>query len=305
MPARGAALPLPDPTLLLRSPAFEVTACALGLAVGSFANVCIHRLPGDYQPATGRLAWAIDLWQDVRSVVHPPSHCPHCERPIRPWDNVPILSWLALRGRCRHCRAPIAWRYPAVEAANGALWLALAVMRGPTWATLASMLLVTALLVLSLIDLEHQLLPDAITLPGIVLGLVASFLRDGLVGLGGAALAAAGGWLTFAFVKIAWKKLRHVDALGKGDWKLAAMLGAFFGWGRLLLTVFLATVSGALVGVLLLVFRKGGWQSALPFGTFLGAAGIVMAFFGDEIVIRHRELALWFGDAVRAWFLGG
>ena len=121
-------MPAPDWSLLLRTPAFETTAFLMGLVVGSFANVCIHRLPRDTEPATGPFAAAIDVWRQVRSVVHPPSHCPGCGQPIRPWDNVPVLSWLALRGRCRSCRAPIAWRYPAVEAATGALWLALAVL---------------------------------------------------------------------------------------------------------------------------------------------------------------------------------
>jgi leader peptidase (prepilin peptidase)/N-methyltransferase len=128
--------------------------------VGSFANVCIHRLPLEQEPATGRFAWAIDLWRQVSSVVHPPSHCPRCGRPIRPWDNVPIASWLALRGRCRSCRAPISWRYPAVEASNGLLWLGLAAMRGPAVQTVVAMALAAALLVLALIDLEHQLLPS-------------------------------------------------------------------------------------------------------------------------------------------------
>ena len=299
-------MPAPDWTLLLRTPAFETTALLLGLVVGSFANVCIHRLPLEREPATGRFAWAIDLWRQVSSIVHPPSHCPRCGRPIRPWDNVPIASWLALRGRCRSCRAPISWRYPAVEATNGLLWLALAVTRGPAAQTLVAMVFVTALLVLTLIDLEHQLLPDAVTLPGVALGLAASALPGSPVRPLEAGLAAAGGWLAFALVALAWKKLRHIDALGEGDWKMAAMLGAFFGWERLLLTVLLASASGALVGVVALVSRTGGWRSKLPLGTFLGLAGIVMVFFGDAILVGYRELALSFADALLArGLLGG
>ena len=299
-------MPAPDWTLLLRTPAFETTALLLGLVVGSFANVCIHRLPLEREPASGRFAWAIDVWRQVLSIVHPPSHCPLCGRPIRPWDNVPIASWLALRGRCRSCRAPISWRYPAVEATNGLLWLALAVTRGPSAQTLVAMVFVTALLVLTLIDLEHQLLPDAVTLPGVALGLAASALPGSPVRPLEAGLAAAGGWLAFALVALAWKKLRHIDALGEGDWKMAAMLGAFFGWERLLLTVLLASASGALVGVLALVSRTGGWRSKLPLGTFLGLAGIVMVFFGDAILVGYRELALSFADALLArGLLGG
>jgi len=297
-------MPAPDWSLLLRTPAFETTAFLLGLVVGSFANVCIHRLPRDTEPASGPFAPAIDLWRQILSVVHPPSHCPRCGQPIRPWDNLPILSWLALRGRCRSCRAPISWRYPAVEAANGALWLALALTRGPSAQALVGMALVTALLVLSLIDLEHQLLPDAITLPGTAVGLAASFLPGSPVGPLESVLAAAGGWLAFASVALAWKKLRGVDALGEGDWKMAAMLGSFLGWERLLLTVLLASASGALVGVAAMATRRGGWQSRLPLGTFLGVAGIAMVLCGDAMLVRYRELAASLAEVLLAGHRG-
>jgi leader peptidase (prepilin peptidase)/N-methyltransferase len=298
-------MPAPDWSLLLRTPAFETTAFLLGLVIGSFGNVCIHRLPRDYEPASGRFAWAIDLGRQAFSVVHPGSHCPSCARAIRPWDNVPLLSWLLLGGRCRDCRAPIAWRYPAVEAANGLLWLALAVLRGPSLATLVSMLLATALLVLGLIDLEHQLLPDAITLPGIALGLLASLLPGSPVRPAGALAAAAGGWLGFALIAYAWKRLRHVDALGEGDWKLAAMLGAFFGGERLMLTVLLASAAGALTGFAMLVFGTAGWRSKLPLGSFLGAAGIAMLLAGDSLIRAHRALQAQLAGWMLSWGLFG
>jgi len=297
-------MPAFDWTSLLRTPAFEATALLLGLVVGSFANVCIHRLPRDTEPATGPFAVVIDLWRQILSVVHPPSHCPRCGQPIRAWDNVPVLSWLALRGRCRSCRAPIAWRYPAVEAANGALWLVLAVTRGPGGQTLVAMLLVSALLVLSLIDLEHQLLPDAITLPGTAAGIAASFLPGSPVVPLESALAAAGGWLAFAVVAFAWKKLRRIDALGEGDWKMAAMLGSFLGWERLLLNVLLASASGALVGAVALLTRRGGWRSKLPLGTFLGVAGIAMVLWGDTLLVRYRELSVSLADGLFAAYRG-
>jgi leader peptidase (prepilin peptidase)/N-methyltransferase len=263
-------LPLPDWTLLLRTPAFEVTASLLGLAAGSFANVCIHRLP------------------QGRSVVIPPSRCPRCEVLIRPWDNVPVLSWLLLRGRCRGCRAPISARYPAVEAATGLLWLGLAALRGPSLQTTVSMLLVTALLVLSLIDLEHQILPDTITLPGILVGLAASFLPGSPVGPLGAAAAAGAGWLAFAAVARAYQSTRGVEGLGQGDWKMAAMLGAFLGWQKMLLTVLLASVGGTVVGLALIAARGRDMRYALPFGTFLGAAGILVVFLGDPLLEWYR-----------------
>jgi leader peptidase (prepilin peptidase)/N-methyltransferase len=297
-------MPFPDWTLPLRPPDFEVAALLFGLVFGSFANVCIHRLPRDHEPATGRFALAIGLWRQMRSLVQPASHCPTCGRPIRPWDNVPILSWLVLRGRCRSCGARIAWRYPVVEAANGALWLALAVTRGPSLQTMLAMLLVTALLILSVIDLEHQLLPDAITLPGIALGLAASFLPGSPLRPLGAAAAAAGGWLGFALVAFAWRTLRHIDALGEGDWKMAALLGSFFGWERLLLTVLLASASGALVGLLIVLVGRGGWRSKLPLGTFLGAAGVVMVFFGDATLAWYRRVTVSSSDAILLWYRG-
>ena len=262
-------MPLPDWTLLLRTPAFEVTALLLGLVVGSFANVCIHRIP---------------LGQ---SIVSPPSRCPSCQALIRPRDNVPVLGWLLLRGRCRDCRAPIPARYPLVEATNGGLWLALAVTRGPGVQTAVSMLVVTALLVLSLIDLDHMLLPNVITLPGILLGLVAAALPGSPLAPLEAATAAAAGYLAFAAIWWLWKKLRGLDALGQGDWKLAAMLGACLGWQRMLLTDFIACLLGAFVGVVLL--RRHG-QEKLPLGTFLGAAGILVVFVGDPLLSWYRGL---------------
>jgi leader peptidase (prepilin peptidase) / N-methyltransferase len=267
-----ASMPGPDWTLLLRTPAFEGTALLLGLVVGSFANVCIHRLPRR------------------ESVVSPPSRCPACRALIRPRDNVPVLGWLLLGGRCRACRAPISWRYPAVEAANGLLWLALAAQGGARPRTLVLMALVTALLVLSLIDLEHQILPDAITLPGVALGLAASVLPGSPVTPLAAAAAAAGGFLAFAAVAKAYERLRGIEGLGQGDWKMAAMLGAFLGWPMLLLTVLLASVAGTVVGLGAVALRGRDMRYALPLGTFLGAAGILVAFLGPALLDWYRGL---------------
>jgi leader peptidase (prepilin peptidase)/N-methyltransferase len=265
-------MPAPDWSLLLRSPAFEVTALLLGLIVGSFANVCIHRLPRG------------------TSVVHPPSRCPACGTLIKAYDNLPVLGWLLLRGRCRACRVPISWRYPVVEAANGLLWLALAFWHGPAPRTFVEMAFVTALLVLSLIDLDHQILPDVITLPGLGLGLAASFLPGSPVTPLVALLASAGGWLTFASVAKAYEKTRGVEGLGQGDWKLAALLGAFLGWQKLLLTVLVASLGGTVVGLLAIALRGRDMRYALPFGTFLGAAGVLAVFLGDVLLGWYRGL---------------
>jgi leader peptidase (prepilin peptidase)/N-methyltransferase len=265
-------MPAPDWSLLLRTPAFETTAFLLGLVVGSFANVCIHRLP---------------LGQ---SVVSPPSRCPACGTLIKAYDNLPVLGFMLLRGRCRSCRAAISWRYPAVEAANGLLWLALAWRHGPTLRSLVEMTLVTALLVLSLIDLEHQILPDVITLPGVALGLAASFLPGSPLTPLASALAAAGGWLAFAAVAKAYQKARGVEGLGQGDWKLAALLGAFLGWQKMLLTVLLASLAGTVVGLLAIALRGRDLRYALPLGTFLGAAGVLVVFLGDALLGWYRGL---------------
>jgi leader peptidase (prepilin peptidase) / N-methyltransferase len=258
----------------LRTPLFEGASLAFGLLVGSFANVCIHRLPGQ------------------ESVVSPPSRCPSCGARIRPWDNIPLLSYLLLRGRCRSCRAPISLRYPAVEAANGLAYLGLAVRGGPTPQTGVQMILVSALLILSLIDLDHHLLPDAITRPGIALGLAASFLPGSPVKPLAAAAAALGGYVVLFAVARAYRRLRGGEGLGQGDWKMAAMLGAFLGWQKLLLVVLLASLSGTVVGLAFVIFWGRTLRYALPLGTFLGIAGIIVVFAGDPLLA-------WYGGLFR------
>jgi leader peptidase (prepilin peptidase) / N-methyltransferase len=264
-------LALPDWSDFLRSPVFETFSFLVGLIVGSFANVCIHRLP-------------LGL-----SVVSPPSRCPHCESLVRPYDNVPLVSFLLLGGRCRECRTLIPLRYPAVEAANGFIYLALAVLFGPSLQTAVAMALSTALLVLSLIDLDHHILPDAITLPGIAAGLLASLLPGSPLGIVQAAAAALGGYLVMLGVAKGYELLRGVEGLGQGDWKMAAMLGAFLGWQKLLLTIFLASLLGTLVGLVLVAWKGGTLQKKLPLGTFLGGAAIVCLFAGDALVVWYRS----------------
>jgi len=255
---------------LLRSPLFETVAFLVGLIVGSFANVCIYRVPAG------------------ESVVSPPSRCPRCGEGISALDNVPVLSFLWLSGRCRHCRTLIPLRYPAVELANGLVWLGLAGLGGARPQTFVAMLLATALLVLSLIDLDHHLLPNVITLPGIALGLLASFLPGSPVTPFEAAAAAAGGYLAFLVVAEVYEKVRGVEGLGQGDWKMTAMLGAFLGWQKMLLVVFLASVAGTVIGLALVAFRGRDTKYALPLGTFLGGAGIAALFVGDPLLDWYR-----------------
>jgi leader peptidase (prepilin peptidase)/N-methyltransferase len=264
---------------LLRPPFWEWTAAAVGLIVGSFANVCIHRIPRD------------------EPIGSPPSRCPGCGSPIRPWDNIPVMSYILLRGRCRTCGTRISARYPLVEAANALAYWGVAVAYGPSLAAAIAMALVTALLVLSLIDLDHRILPDVITRPAIVVGIAASFAihRTGLENgareaglIGGtfwweAPAAAVAGYAAFALIAWAGRQYYGQEALGRGDWKLAAMLGAFLGFKGLLLTVFIGSLLGAMIGLSLVALRKASRTTPIPFGTFLGLAGIAVVLAGAPI----------------------
>jgi leader peptidase (prepilin peptidase)/N-methyltransferase len=288
---------------------FAACSFLFGLVFGSFANVVIHRLPDRDPPDAGDQASDLpvpqgrlrDLWSRVAEDLRPDwrailrswrrvsepsrSRCPRCGAWIAAFDNLPVVSFLVLGGRCRQCRAPISWRYPAVELLNGLLWAGIALMYGPNPRTLLLMLLATALVALAAIDAEIQQLPDAITIPGVLLGLVASQLNPwpsvDPVALLTAALSAAGGYLALAILGLSWGSLRGMEGFGQGDWKMVAMLGAFLGAKALLLTVLIASFVGSLVGVVLIRLERGGWQSKLPLGTFLSLAGILVLFVGD------------------------
>jgi len=250
---------------------FPWVALAFGLVVGSFANVCVYRLPLG------------------RSVVWPASSCPLCSAPISPRDNVPVLGFLLLGGFCRSCRQPIALRYPAVEAANGALYYWLAARGGAAPATFVAMGLATALLVLSLIDAEHHLLPDAITLPGIAVGVAASFLPGGPEPLE-SVLAAVFGYLGMAFVARAAEWHYGHEALGQGDWKMVAMLGAFLGARATLLTLLIATAAGAAFGLALIASGSGSRRTRVPLGTFLGLAALCVLLCGERLLAWYEGL---------------
>jgi leader peptidase (prepilin peptidase)/N-methyltransferase len=247
-------------------------ALGTGLIVGSFANVCIHRLP-------------LGL-----SIVSPPSRCPSCGAPIRPWDNVPVLSYLALLGRCRACRAPISIRYPLVEATNGVLYLAAALAFGPTLRAAYTMAFLTALLVLCLIDLDHRILPDKITLPFVAIGVAANGFHLLPAGLAASLAGALGGYLGFLAIALAYRRSRGIDGLGEGDWKMAAMLGASLGWRSLLLVVLAGSLLGTIVGLALIGLGGRSRQYALPFGTFLAIAGALAVFVGDPVLSWYARL---------------
>jgi len=242
----------------------------LGLAVGSFLNVCIHRLP--------RKA----------SIVQPPSSCPNCGYVLRWLDNIPVVSYLMLGGRCRQCRTPISIRYPIVEMLTMAIFVLHYVVFGADVILVPRLLFACVLIVLFAIDLEHHLLPNVITLPGIVVGLafstmVSPGLVDALIGtvLGGAML-----WL----IGEAYYRYAGVEGMGGGDVKMLAMIGAFLGWQLVILTLVFSSFAGALVGLLVIAIRRGGMKYALPYGTFLSLAALVSSLFGAGIVDWYLRL---------------
>jgi len=235
-----------------------------GLVIGSFLNVCIYRLPRD------------------QSIVWPASRCTTCGREISWYENIPVVSYAVLGGRCRTCGEHISLMYPLVEVLTAAVFVATYAAFGLSWLLPVRLLFGCAMIVLLVIDLQHQILPNEITLPGIVAGLAASFVaepgwRDSLIG------AAAGGGVLW-FVAWAYERLRHQEGLGFGDVKMLAMIGAFLGWQLMLLTLVAASLLGSLTAGVLLVARRADWQSKLPLGTFLAIAAIPVSVVGMAVV---------------------
>ena len=235
-----------------------------GLAVGSFLNVCIYRLPRG------------------ESLAFPASHCPSCRRTLAWFENVPVVGWLALRGRCRTCGEAISPMYPIVEVTTGAVFVAGYWFYG--WMPLlpVRLLFACAMIVLFAIDLHHHILPNVITVPGAVAGLAFSLVLPpgwlaSLIGV----LAGAG--VLFAIAET-YYRLRGIEGLGMGDVKMLAMIGAFLGWKLMLVTLVLASLSGSIVGVAVVLSGRGGMKFALPFGTFLAVGALVAAVAGEPIV---------------------
>ena len=237
-----------------------------GLAIGSFLNVVAYRLPRG------------------ESLAAPPSHCPNCGTPIRWFDNVPVLGWLLLRGRCRSCHEPISWRYPAVELATGVLFALVAATQDETIRVVLGVLLVTTLVPITLIDLDTRRIPNAITLPAAIAALVAGLALD----LDFVPEQLIAGAAAFAFFFAA--AYLYPRGMGMGDVKLAGVLGLYLG-RAVGPAIFIALITGVLVGVVIIarVGQEAGRKTAVPFGPFLALGGLIAFFVGDQIVDAYLD----------------
>ncbi|MBN7795391.1 prepilin peptidase [Parahaliea mediterranea] len=264
---------------------------ALGLVVGSFLNVVIYRLPlmmeASWRAECAVLLEVDDATERPRlSLAVPNSHCPHCKAPVRPWQNIPVISYLALRGKCASCGAGISPRYPLVELATGLASLFLAIHFGASPALAGALLFTWALIALTMIDIDHQLLPDNITLPllwlGLLFNLAGTFapLRDAVIG-------AIAGYLCLWTVYWVFKLLTGKEGMGYGDFKLLAALGAWMGWQALPMIVLLSSLVGAVVGIALMVIRRRGREVPIPFGPYLAMAGWLALVWGDSIMASY------------------
>ena len=276
---------------LIPPPLMYVVVGVFGAIIGSFLNVVIHRLPRE------------------ESIVLPGSRCPECGATIAFYDNVPVMSYLLLGGRCRACKTDISARYPAVEALTAALWVIVVWHDGLTWALPFDLVFVTAITALVFIDAEHMLLPNAITYPGIAFSLIArvalpylmgrphfddlDMLLDGMLAgmplwaasLVGAFIGALVGGGSLWLMGWTWEKLRGIEAMGLGDVKMMFMVGAYLGWRLTILNIFLGVLSGSLIGIFLMLRRgKRDMQMLLPFGVFLGIGAIAALLVGSQMI---------------------
>lgn len=271
-------------------------ALLLGLVIGSFLNVLILRLPrkmyaehaaecaqDDAESPPNRL-FGLDF------LISPPSTCPKCGHAIRAWENIPVVSWLLLKGRCSNCSTSISIRYPLVELVTGLLTMGVVWHFGITIASLALCFLLWGLLALTMIDIDEQLLPDQLTLPLLWLGLLLN-INETFVPLSDAVIGAAAGYLSLWLVFQLFRLLTGKEGMGYGDFKLFALFGAWFGWQILPLVLLLSSLVGAVIGIGQIVFRGRDHQIPIPFGPYLAIAGLVAMFWGDQINQTYLQLA--------------
>jgi len=272
---------------------FIVVSVLVGLAIGSFLNVVIHRLPKmmerEWLNQCAELRGEAAVAGEPYSIIRPRSRCPHCDRPIAALENIPILSFLLLRGRCKGCAKPIGWRYPLVEALTGTLFGVVAWRFGPGLAAAGAMVFAGAMIALAFIDFDTQLLPDDITLPLLWLGLLSN-TSGTFTDLTSAVIGATAGYLSLWSVYWLFKLLTGKEGMGYGDFKLLAAIGAWLGWQVLPLTILVSSLVGALVGVALIVLARHGRNVPIPFGPYLAAAGIIALMWGKPLTQAYLGL---------------
>ena len=237
----------------------------IGICIGSFLNVCIFRIP------------------EGKSIVYPPSACPACGNGISWYDNIPIISYLLLRGKCRHCRYPISIRYPLVELLTGLFAWITWMTFGFQWDTIIYFVLIAALIMIAFIDLDNRIIPDIISLPGIPLGFIASFALSNVTWLESLIGVIIGGG-SLLIIAVGYKMLTGKEGMGGGDIKLLAMIGAFLGWQGVLFTIMISSFTGTIVGLMLMLRSNQGTKLAVPFGPFLAIGAISYLFFGPQLI---------------------
>lgn len=281
-------------------PALIVASLAIGLVIGSFLNVVAFRLPLMMQRAwraeAAEAEGTAPVEEERFDLVWPGSRCPHCRHPIAAIQNIPVLSYLLLRGRCAHCRTGISPRYPIVEAVTGILSVIVAIRFGATWATPAALVLTWYLIALSLIDLDHKLLPDSMTLPLLWIGMLLTLAQlDGAPvfaepDLRSSVIGAAAGYLSLWSVYQLFKLVTGKEGMGYGDFKLLAALGAWLGWQLLPLVIVLSAAVGSIVGISLILTGQRSRQAEIPFGPYLAGAGWLALLFGRDIMAWYLSL---------------
>ena len=237
----------------------------LGLVVGSFSNVCIYRIPRN------------------ESIIYPASHCPKCLNKIKPFDNMPLLSFILLKGRCRHCKNKISIQYPMVEFLTGLIYLIIYLVYGLSIQTLIYILLSSALIIIAFIDLNEQIVPDIISLPGIGVGFILSFFVPYIAWINSALGVLVGGGIIL-IIGLTGSLIFKKEAMGGGDVKLAAMIGAFLGWRYIAISLFLGFFLGALTGIFLIMAKIKSREDAVPFGPFIVLGSFITLFWGEKII---------------------
>ena len=282
--------------IISNEPLLIATSVVLGLCIGSFLNVVIYRLPimlqRDFEKQCCEFLNIDNVSIDddfssnynVFNLIKPSSHCPHCNHRLKPWENVPVISYFILNKECSRCKNKIPARYPCVELGNGLATGLVTYYFGPTWLTLALLALTWTLITLTLIDFDHQLLPDEITIPILWLGMFINTLDLGSgISINDSVIGAIMGYASLWFLNYIYKLIRKKNGMGYGDFKLFAALGAWFGWQSLLPLIFVASTTGAVLGILMILFLQKDKFTPIPFGPFLSGAGFIFLFWGPQI----------------------